>query len=142
MLLHRHDIVIIGGGLTGRAALRISKAGLNAAVVSKVHPLRSHSVAAQGRMNASLGNVQGDDGSADSWKAHAYDTVKGSDYLADQAAVERMCYAAPTAVIELDHMGMVWSRLSCGKIAQRPFGGAGFPRTGSTESVHPGRANR
>jgi len=129
-VIHRHDVLIIGGGLTGlRAALRVSDAGLNGAVVSKVHPLRSHSVAAQGGMNASLGNVKGEDGTKDSWKNHAYDTVKGSDYLADQDAVERLCREAPTAVIELEHMGTVWSRLADGKIAQRPFGGAGFPRT-------------
>lgn len=116
--------------MTGlRAALRVSDAGLNGAVVSKVHPLRSHSVAAQGGMNASLGNVKGEDGTKDSWKNYAYDTVKGSDYLADQDAVERLCREAPTAVIELEHMGTVWSRLADGKIAQRPFGGAGFPRT-------------
>ncbi|MFZ0924975.1 MAG: FAD-binding protein [Halobacteriota archaeon] len=129
-MIHRHDVLIIGGGLTGlRAALRVSDAGLNGAVVSKVHPLRSHSVAAQGGMNASLGNVKGEDGTKDSWKNHAYDTVKGSDYLADQDAVERLCREAPSAVIELEHMGTVWSRLADGKIAQRPFGGAGFPRT-------------
>jgi len=129
-VIHHHDVLIIGGGLTGlRAALRISDAGLDGAVVSKVHPLRSHSVAAQGGMNASLGNLEGEGGTKDSWKSHAYDTVKGSDYLADQDVVERMCRAAPTAVIELEHMGMVWSRLENGKIAQRPFGGAGFPRT-------------
>jgi succinate dehydrogenase / fumarate reductase flavoprotein subunit len=80
-------------------------------------------------MNAALGNVKGEDGATDSWKSHARDTVAGSDYLADQDAVERMCREAPTAVIELEHMGMVWSRLDNGKIAQRPFGGAGFPRT-------------
>ena len=129
-MIHHHDVLIIGGGLTGlRAALRISDAGLDGAVVSKVHPLRSHSVAAQGGMNASLGNLEGEGGTKDSWKSHAFDTVKGSDYLADQDAVERMCREAPTAVIELEHMGMVWSRLEDGKIAQRPFGGAGFPRT-------------
>lgn len=129
-MIQHHDVLIIGGGLTGlRAALRISDAGLNGAVVSKVHPLRSHSVAAQGGMNASLGNVKGEGGMTDSWESHAYDTVKGSDYLADQDVVERMCRAAPTAVIELEHMGTVWSRLENGKIAQRPFGGAGFPRT-------------
>jgi succinate dehydrogenase / fumarate reductase flavoprotein subunit len=129
-MIRHHDVLIIGGGLTGlRAALRISDAGLNGAVVSKVHPLRSHSVAAQGGMNAALGNVKGGDGATDSWKSHARDTVAGSDYLADQDAVERMCREAPTAVIELEHMGMVWSRLDNGKIAQRPFGGAGFPRT-------------
>jgi succinate dehydrogenase / fumarate reductase, flavoprotein subunit len=129
-VIHHHDVLIIGGGLTGlRAALRISDAGLDGAVVSKVHPLRSHSVAAQGGMNASLGNLEGEGGTKDSWKSHAYDTVKGSDYLADQDVVERMCREAPPAVIELEHMGMVWSRLENGKIAQRPFGGAGFPRT-------------
>ncbi|MGZ4904239.1 MAG: FAD-dependent oxidoreductase [Halobacteriota archaeon] len=129
-MIHHHDVLIIGGGLTGlRAALRLSDAGLNGAVVSKVHPLRSHSVAAQGGMNASLANVKGEDGTTDSWESHAYDTVTGSDYLADQHVVERMCREAPTAVIELEHMGTVWSRLENGKIAQRPFGGAGFPRT-------------
>jgi succinate dehydrogenase / fumarate reductase, flavoprotein subunit len=123
-------VIIIGGGLTGlRAALQVSDSGINGAVVSKVHPLRSHSVAAQGGMNASLGNVPGDDGTSDSWEMHAYDTVKGSDYLADQDAVERMCHEATATVYELEHMGTVWSRLENGKIAQRPFGGAGFPRT-------------
>lgn len=129
-MIHPHDILIIGGGLTGlRAALQVSDVGLTVAVVSKVHPLRSHSVAAQGGMNASPGNVEGEDGTKDSWQNHAYDTVKGSDYLADQDAVARVCREASTAVIELEHLGMVWSRLANGKIAQRPFGGAGFPRT-------------
>jgi succinate dehydrogenase/fumarate reductase flavoprotein subunit len=129
-VIHHHDVLIIGGGLTGlRAALSISDAGLDGAVVSKVHPLRSHSVAAQGGMNASSDNLGGEGGAKDSWKSHTYDTVKGSDYLADQDVVERLCREAPTAVIELEHMGMVWSRLENGKIAQRPFGGAGFPRT-------------
>jgi succinate dehydrogenase / fumarate reductase flavoprotein subunit len=128
--IHYHDVIIIGGGLTGlRAALQVSDSGLNGAIVSKVHPLRSHSVAAQGGMNASLGNVPGEDGTSDSWEMHAYDTVKGSDYLADQDAVERMCREATATVYELEHMGTVWSRLENGKIAQRPFGGAGFPRT-------------
>ncbi len=123
-------MIIIGGGLTGlRAALQISNSGLSGALISKVHPLRSHSVAAQGGMNASLGNVPGDDGASDDWKMHAYDTVKGSDYLADQDAVEKMCNEAAATVYELEHMGTVWSRLENGKIAQRPFGGAGFPRT-------------
>ena len=129
-MIRHHDVLIVGGGLTGlRAAMRISDAGLSGAIVSKVHPLRSHSVAAQGGMNAALGNVKGEDGTADSWKSHARDTVAGSDYLADQDAVERLCREAPTAVLELEHMGMVWSRLDNGRIAQRPFGGAGFPRT-------------
>ena len=128
--IHYHDVIIIGGGLTGlRAALQISNSGLNGGLISKVHPLRSHSVAAQGGMNASLGNVPGDDGASDDWKMHAYDTVKGSDYLADQDAVEKMCREAVATVYELEHMGTVWSRLENGKIAQRPFGGAGFPRT-------------
>ena len=130
LTVHYHDILIIGGGLTGlRASLQVSDAGINVAVVTKVHPLRSHSVAAQGGMNASLGNVPGEGGTIDSWETHAYDTVKGSDYLADQDAVARMCREAPATVIELEHMGTVWSRLENGKIAQRPFGGAGFPRT-------------
>ena len=128
--IHYYDVIIIGGGLTGlRAALQVSDSGLNGAIVSKVHPLRSHSVAAQGGMNASLGNVPGEDGTSDSWEMHAYDTVKGSDYLADQDAVELMCREASATVYELEHMGTVWSRLENGKIAQRPFGGAGFPRT-------------
>jgi succinate dehydrogenase / fumarate reductase flavoprotein subunit len=126
--VHHHDCIIIGGGLTGlRAALEISGAGHDVAVLSKVHPLRSHSVAAQGGINAALGNAV--DGRGDSWEAHAYDTVKGSDYLADQDAVAVMCRDAPRAVIELEHMGTVFSRDEEGKIAQRPFGGAGFPRT-------------
>lgn len=129
-MIHHHDVLIVGGGLTGlRAALQISEAGLDVAVISKVHPLRSHSVAAQGGMNATLGNVEGEDGTKDNWEKHAYDTVKGSDYLADQDAVELMCREAPATVIELEHLGTVWSRLKNGKIAQRPFGGAGFPRT-------------
>ncbi len=130
MTIHHHDIVVIGGGLTGlRAAMQFKDAGLNVAIISKVNPLRSHSVAAQGGMNASLGNVKGADGADDSWEMHAYDTVKGSDYLADQDAVELMCREASRSVIELEHLGTVWSRLEDGKIAQRPFGGAGFPRT-------------
>ncbi len=128
--IHHYDVIIIGGGLTGlRAALQVSDAQLKVAIISKVHPLRSHSVAAQGGMNASLANVPGPDGTVDNWKIHAYDTVKGSDYLADQDAVEIMCREAPSTVIELEHMGTAWSRLKTGKIAQRPFGGAGFPRT-------------
>lgn len=130
LTIHHYDVLIIGGGLTGlRASLQVSDAEVNVGVITKVHPLRSHSVAAQGGMNASLGNVPGEGGIIDSWEAHAYDTVKGSDYLADQDAVARMCREAPSTVIELEHMGTVWSRLENGKIAQRPFGGAGFPRT-------------
>lgn len=126
--IHTSDVVIVGGGLTGlRAALEITPAGRQVVIISKVHPLRSHSVAAQGGINASLGNnlTEGQD----SWSAHAFDTVKGSDYLADQDAVELMCRMAPDAVTELEHLGTVFSRQADGKIAQRPFGGAGFPRT-------------
>lgn len=110
-----------------RAALAAGKKGADVAVLSKVHPLRSHSVAAQGGINASLGNVpKAED---DDWKDHAFDTVKGSDYLADQDGVEVMCKEAPDVVLEMEHMGTVFSRLDDGKIAQRPFGGAGVPRT-------------
>ena len=128
--VHEYEVIIIGGGLTGlRAALQVSRAGISCAVVSKVHPLRSHSVAAQGGMNAPLGNVPGPGGTHDSWEQHASDTVKGSDYLADQDAVVLMCREASATIFEMEHMGTVWSRLEDGKIAQRPFGGAGFPRT-------------
>lgn len=126
--IHTHDAIIIGGGLTGlRAAVEVHERGLDAAIISKVHPLRSHSVAAQGGINAALGNAVG--AGDDSWEDHAFDTVKGSDYLADQDAVDVLCGNAPRAVLEMEHMGTVFSRLDNGKIAQRPFGGAGFPRT-------------
>jgi succinate dehydrogenase / fumarate reductase flavoprotein subunit len=127
-VIHRHELVIIGGGLAGlRAAYEAVSAGIDVAVISKVHPLRSHSVAAQGGINAALGNA--DTTTHDSCESHAFDTVKGSDYLADQDAVARMCRDAPSAVIELEHMGTVFSRNDAGRIAQRPFGGAGYPRT-------------
>jgi succinate dehydrogenase / fumarate reductase, flavoprotein subunit len=125
----RHfDAIVVGGGLTGlRAALAANEAGAEVAIISKVHPLRSHSVSAQGGINASLGfNLsQG----KDTWEAHAYDTVKGSDYLADQDAVAFMCQDAPRAVTEMESWGTTFSRDDEGRIAQRPFGGAGFPRT-------------
>ncbi len=125
---HDHEIVVIGGGLSGlRASIEAMMEGKDVAVISKVHPMRSHSVAAQGGINAALGNAP--DAGEDDWKDHAFDTVKGSDYLADQDAVDKMCKNAPEAVIELEHMGTVFSRFEDGKIAQRPFGGAGFPRT-------------
>lgn len=126
--LHSYDVIIIGGGLTGlRAAIEAGRKGCSVAVVSKVHPLRSHSVAAQGGINASLGNSP--EGRDDSWELHAFDTVKGSDYLADQDSVEIMAREAPGIVIEMEQMGTVFSRFDDGRIAQRPFGGAGFPRT-------------
>ena len=121
------DAVIVGAGLSGlRAALELSKKW-KVAVVSKVHPVRSHSGAAQGGINAALGNTE--DGKDDTPEKHAYDTVYGSDYLADQDAAYFMCEEAPKVVVELESMGAPFSRLKSGLIAQRPFGGAGFPRT-------------
>jgi succinate dehydrogenase / fumarate reductase flavoprotein subunit len=123
-----HDILVIGGGLAGlRAAVEAKKSGRDVAILSKVHPLRSHSVAAQGGINAALGNAPAP--AKDTWKNHAFDTIKGSDYLADQDAVEVMCREAMDRVIEIEHWGTLYSRNEDGKIAQRPFGGAGFPRT-------------
>ena len=128
MELLSHDILIIGGGLAGlRAAIEAKKSGRDVAIFSKVHPLRSHSVAAQGGINAALGNAPPP--AKDTWKNHAFDTIKGSDYLADQDAVEVMCREALERVIEMEHWGTLYSRNEDGKIAQRPFGGAGFPRT-------------
>jgi succinate dehydrogenase / fumarate reductase flavoprotein subunit len=126
--IHVHDVLVIGGGLAGlRASLELGRSGVNVVILSKVHPLRSHSVAAQGGMNAALANSpQGKDDTPD---RHAFDTVKGSDFLADQDAVELMCREAPSTVFELERMGTVFSRFDDGSIAQRPFGGAGYPRT-------------
>jgi succinate dehydrogenase / fumarate reductase flavoprotein subunit len=122
-----HDILIIGGGLAGlRAAIEAKKAGRDVAILSKVHPLRSHSVAAQGGINAALGNAPAP--VKDTWENHAFDTIKGSDYLADQDTVELMCREGIERVIEMEHWGTLFSRTEDGKIAQRPFGGAGFPR--------------
>ncbi len=113
------DVVVVGAGGAGmRAALTLSEAGLKVAVLSKVFPTRSHTVAAQGGIAASLGNVN-----EDNWHWHMYDTVKGSDYLGDQDAIEYMCRAAPEVVYELEHYGMPFDRLDSGKIYQRPFGG-------------------
>ncbi len=128
MELLSHDILIIGGGLAGlRAAIEAKKSGRDVAILSKVHPLRSHSVAAQGGINAALGNTPTP--VEDTWENHAFDTIKGSDYLADQDAVTVMCREAEERVIEMEHWGTLFSRTEEGKIAQRPFGGAGFPRT-------------
>jgi succinate dehydrogenase / fumarate reductase flavoprotein subunit len=123
-----HDVIIVGGGLAGlRAAIEVNMYNLKAAVLSKVYPIRSHSVAAQGGINAPLGNHPR--GAHDSWERHAFDTVKGSDYLADQDAVVRMIKDASERIIEIEHWGCPFNRTTDGKIAQRPFGGAGFPRT-------------
>ena len=116
-------MLIVGAGLAGlRAAIAASDAGADVALVTKVHPVRSHTCCAQGGINGALG----DD---DSWEAHMFDTVKGSDYLGDQDAIEVMTREAPRDLIALEHMGCPFSRNDDGTIAQRPFGGAGFPRT-------------
>ncbi|XYJ11921.1 succinate dehydrogenase flavoprotein subunit [Telluria sp. B2] len=113
------DVVIVGAGGSGlRAALQLTEAGLNVAVLSKVFPTRSHTVAAQGGIGASLGNMSEDD-----WYWHMFDTVKGSDYLGDQDAIEFMCREAPKVVYELEHFGMPFDRNPDGTIYQRPFGG-------------------
>ncbi len=123
-----HDVLIVGGGLAGlRTAIASHDGGLDAAVISQVYPIRSHSGAAQGGINAALGNAEG--GEDDTCERHAYDTVKGSDFLADQDSVEIMTNMAPLAIFEMEHWGVPFSRTTVGKIAQRPFGGGGFPRT-------------
>ncbi len=115
----RFDVVIVGAGGSGmRASLQLALAGLNVAVLSKVFPTRSHTVAAQGGIGASLGNM-----AEDNWHYHFYDTVKGSDWLGDQDAIEYMCREAPKVVYELEHMGMPFDRNPDGTIYQRPFGG-------------------
>ena len=116
---HQFDAVIVGGGGAGlRASLQLAQAGVKVAVLSKVFPTRSHTVAAQGGIAAALGNV-----AEDKWLWHMYDTIKGSDFLGDQDAIEFMCKNAAKAIIELEHFGMPFDRLESGKIFQRPFGG-------------------
>ncbi len=121
--MQRHDVVVVGAGLAGqRAALAALQAGRDVAIVSKLHPLRSHSGAAQGGINAAVGKE-------DSVETHIYDTVKGSDYLGDQDAIEFFCKEAGPTVVEMEHFGTIFSRADDGSLARRPFGGAGFPRT-------------
>ena len=116
---HSYDVVVIGAGGAGlRATFGLAEAGFKTACITKVFPTRSHTVAAQGGISAALGNMGEDD-----WRWHMYDTVKGSDWLGDQDAIEYMCKEAPDAVIELEHYGVPFSRTEEGKIYQRPFGG-------------------
>lgn len=117
---HTFDAVIVGGGGAGlRASLELAASGLKVAVISKVFPTRSHTVSAQGGVNAALGNMEG----GDDWRWHMYDTIMGSDFLGDQDAIEYMCKHAPETIYELEHMGLPFSRLDDGKIYQRAFGG-------------------
>jgi succinate dehydrogenase / fumarate reductase flavoprotein subunit len=116
---HNYDVVVVGAGGAGlRATFGLAAAGFSTACITKVFPTRSHTVAAQGGISAALGNMGPDD-----WRWHMYDTVKGSDWLGDQDAIEYMCKEAPDAVIELEHYGVPFSRTDDGRIYQRPFGG-------------------
>src|SRR5689334_24296534 len=119
------DVLVVGAGCAGmRAAIEAHDAGARVAVVSKLHPTRSHSGAAEGGINAALGNK-----ADDSPETHAFDTVKGSDYLGDQDAIEIFTAEAPGDIYQLEHWGAVFSRNADGKLDQRPFGAAGSPRT-------------
>src|SRR5918912_1294665 len=118
-----HDVLVIGAGLAGqRAALAAAEEGASVGIISKVHPVRSHSNAAQGGINAALDPE-------DSWESHAFDTVKGSDYLGDQDAIEIMCREAPQELLELEHMGVTFHRNEEGLLGTRAFGGASAART-------------
>jgi succinate dehydrogenase / fumarate reductase flavoprotein subunit len=120
-----HDVLVVGAGCAGmRAAIEAHDAGANVGVISKLHPTRSHSGAAEGGINAALGNA-----AEDSAETHAFDTVKGSDYLGDQDAIEIFAREAPGDIYQLEHWGAFFSRRDDGKLAQRPFGAAGSPRT-------------
>jgi succinate dehydrogenase / fumarate reductase flavoprotein subunit len=115
---HQYDVIIVGAGLAGlRAAIEMDE-GINVAVISKVFATRSHSGAAQGGVGAALGNEE-----EDNWEWHMFDTVKGSDYLGDQDAIEILTKDAPRAIYELEHLGVPFNRTRDGKIAQRAFGG-------------------
>jgi len=118
-----HDVLVIGAGLAGqRAALAAAEQGASVGILSKVHPVRSHSNAAQGGINAALG-------AEDTWESHAFDTVKGSDYLGDQDAIEIMCRAAPQEILDLEHLGVTFHRNEEGRLGTRAFGGASAART-------------
>src|SRR5215213_1201983 len=122
-LMPQHDVLVIGAGLAGqRAALAAAEEGAPVGIMSKVHPVRSHSNAAQGGINAAL-NPE------DSWESHAFDTVKGSDYLGDQDAIEIMCRQAPQEILDLEHLGVTFHRNEEGKLGTRAFGGASAART-------------
>ena len=114
----QHDVLVIGAGLAGqRAALAAAEGGASVGIISKVHPVRSHSNAAQGGINAAL-NPE------DTWESHAFDTIKGSDYLGDQDAIEIMCREAPHELLELEHLGVTFHRDERGRLGKRAFGGA------------------
>ena len=119
----QHDVLVIGAGLAGqRAALAAAAKGASVGIISKVHPVRSHSNAAQGGINAALDPQ-------DSWESHAFDTVKGSDYLGDQDAIEIMCREAPEELLDLEHWGVTFHRNEEGRLGKRAFGGASAART-------------
>jgi len=121
--MYEHDVLVVGGGGAGlRAAIAAHEEGADVAIVTKLHPVRSHTGAAEGGINAALRE-------GDSWEDHAYDTMKGSDYLADAPAVEVLTQTSPEEVVQLEHWGMAFSRDEDGRMSQRPFGGLSFPRT-------------
>ncbi|MDS0294773.1 FAD-binding protein [Halogeometricum luteum] len=121
--MHEHDVIVVGAGGAGlRAAIAAQEEGADVAIVSKLHPVRSHTGAAEGGINAALRE-------GDSWEQHAYDTMKGSDYLGDAPAIETLCQDSPEEVIQLEHWGLAFSRDEDGRMSQRPFGGMSFPRT-------------
>ncbi|RDI72872.1 FAD-binding protein [Halopelagius longus] len=121
--MYEHDVIVVGAGGAGlRAAIAAQEAGADVAIVSKLHPVRSHTGAAEGGINAAIRD-------GDSWEDHAYDTMKGSDYLGDAPAVEALCKESPKETMQLEHWGMAFSREEDGTVSQRPFGGLSFPRT-------------